>query len=256
MSITKLTEEFVQDFYDRNASSWDNSRQAFWPGWEKLWQLIQTHEKDISVLDLGCGNGRWAQFLLNKQRSVISGTDTVLQYLGLDISAQLLAIAKANLPSLQFFQVDLTQPELIKETVGKRQFTTSCLLAVLHHIPTKQKRKQLLINAADALVPKGLLIFTTWEFLSEPSLERKVLRGKAVAELIKNQSLSLETGDYFLPWQIAGVVEQNFRFVHSFSVAEKADLIDLPGMELIAEYYSDGRNAKLNHYFVLQKQPL
>jgi SAM-dependent methyltransferase len=55
-----------KDFYEIIADSFDTSRQFAWTGWLELWQdyLQQDLESGVfKVLDLGCGNARFYDFL-------------------------------------------------------------------------------------------------------------------------------------------------------------------------------------------------
>ena len=49
-------------FYERYAEQFDGTRMSGWAGWEELIDLLP-REAPLSVLDLGCGNGRLARVL-------------------------------------------------------------------------------------------------------------------------------------------------------------------------------------------------
>ena len=51
-------------FYSAEASSasFSKTRDHPWPGWERAWSATQDAARR-SVLDAGCGNGRFAEFL-------------------------------------------------------------------------------------------------------------------------------------------------------------------------------------------------
>ncbi len=49
--------------YDELATDFSNSRAYPWNGWAKVKEYIEeSQKKPFSVLDLGCGNGRFAEF--------------------------------------------------------------------------------------------------------------------------------------------------------------------------------------------------
>ncbi len=54
-------------FYSRHAAEFSARREAPWPGWRRVAEGVERRRQDragvISVLDLGCGNGRLARFL-------------------------------------------------------------------------------------------------------------------------------------------------------------------------------------------------
>ncbi|MGM9522198.1 MAG: class I SAM-dependent methyltransferase [Oscillospiraceae bacterium] len=84
-------------------------------------------EQDMTVLDLGCGNGA-----LTKKLSELCG-----RAVGLDDSAELLEIARKNYPELQFVKADATDFEL-----GERVDAVFSN-AVFHWIDEKKQRPML-----------------------------------------------------------------------------------------------------------------
>ena len=84
-TIKKLN-QLNRDFYQQVAIDFDQTRQHLWPGWNKLishLQQLQTKHKPLKVLDLGCGNGRFGQFLANSFPGI------KINYLGVDNNPQL-----------------------------------------------------------------------------------------------------------------------------------------------------------------------
>src|SRR5262245_4943059 len=81
-----------RDFYRRNAASFSKTRAVAWPGWRRLDQHIRSPAPAVrlSVLDVGCGNGRFGWYL---DDSLECG----LRYVGIDSSAELLGDAKRAL---------------------------------------------------------------------------------------------------------------------------------------------------------------
>src|SRR5215470_16260923 len=77
-------------FYETVVADFDSTRQMPWEGWERIVPLLQSSAL-LSVLDVGCGNGRFGRFLADRL-----GKDR-LKYVGLDSSAALLERAKIAL---------------------------------------------------------------------------------------------------------------------------------------------------------------
>ena len=62
----KMLNQLNRDFYYRVADDFSESRQYYWPGWQKIplfFKKNQQNAKKIQVLDVGCGNARFAKFL-------------------------------------------------------------------------------------------------------------------------------------------------------------------------------------------------
>ena len=85
-TITKLN-ALNADFYESIAVEFSNSRSYPWKGWNKVLDHIPI-KKNLKVLDIGCGNGRFALFM----QELYSGT---FSYYGIDSDKKLLSIANS-----------------------------------------------------------------------------------------------------------------------------------------------------------------
>src|SRR3990167_2127758 len=82
-------------FYAEVASSFSQTRQHAWRGWNKIAHVINTGfepSSTIKVLDMGCGNGRFYGFLSQYK------FDPIIEYYGVDYNDQLLQEAKQKYP--------------------------------------------------------------------------------------------------------------------------------------------------------------
>ena len=117
---------------------------------------------DLNVLDVGCGNGRFASFLAKN----LPSRRERLRYLGIDASTAMLERAGAvALPfaSTEYRLWDLVNTPL-QEGLSSRTFSLTVLFGLLHHVPGAARRRALIRDAADGLRPGGLLAFTCWQF--------------------------------------------------------------------------------------------
>lgn len=217
-------------FYSQAAAEFSNSRQYPWAGWERSWSLLKNTPE--SVLDLGCGNGRYYKFLQRKLNS--------FSYLGIDSSQELLNFAAAQNPQAEFLLLDLTQPLKLERT-----FDLIVAFAMLHHIPDIKVRKELLSSAFNLINSGGVLIFSLWMFLDFPRLKSKVVdwHGHISDQL-------LEAGDYLLSW---GKDPISLRYCHYFDETEQAELLKDIDYKKLETFFADGENKKLNKYFLLFK---
>jgi len=107
--------------YNRIAEQFSASRKRIW---EKLAPVFEKL-KGGSVLDVGCGNGRFFDFLKEKG----------LDYVGVDFSESLVKIAKEKNPKGSFKKANgLNLP------FKNGSFENVISIAVLHHIPSKDLR--------------------------------------------------------------------------------------------------------------------
>lgn len=226
-------------FYDRFAVEFSGSRTPNQPGWQRLLDYLPARGR---LLDVGCGNGRLAHLLHQQARPV--------DYVGVDSSAQLLALARANAEALaipsQFVEADVSAAGW-EQKLPAGSYDSVVALALLHHLPGWQRRRDLLAQLAGLLLAgDGVLALSTWQFLNEARLRRKVVDWSA-AGLAPEQ---VEPGDYLLDWQRGG---SGLRYCHLVDEAELAGLAASAGLRVQALFYDDGRNKNLNLFAVLRR---
>lgn len=104
------------------------------------------HIQSRRVLDLGCGAGRLATYL----RPLTN------QYVGLDVSAYMVAHCRRAFPEFEFVQGDMR----FLTAFEPQSFDTVFAVANLFDAVTHQERRQVLAEARRVLSPDGLLIFS------------------------------------------------------------------------------------------------
>lgn len=244
-TIKKLN-KINHDFYLTIANSFSNSRQYYWKGWDHLieyFNQLKNSKDEITVLDLGCGNGRFGQFLFEKVSKKI-------KYIGLDNGNKLLNIAREKLSRYQD-NVELENFDLVhkllkndfKQNLGQYQADVITLFGVLHHIPSKTQRKRLIKKLAQLLPEDGLLIFTVWKFMDEKRLQEKIVDPQVVDLEQKN----LEKNDYILDWRRDIYA---YRYCHLTDREEAQEIIKNAGLKIIDQISADGKSQNLNHYYV------
>jgi ubiquinone/menaquinone biosynthesis C-methylase UbiE len=109
-------------------------------------RLLKKHiKKGQKVIDAGCGNGRTINYLVGKG---INPKDIV----GVDISNQLLSIAKKSFPESTFIKADITS------WVTSKKFDLVTCIFVLHYFDIYSFRKTL-HNFYSYLKKDGILIY-------------------------------------------------------------------------------------------------
>ena len=231
-----------QRFYSDAAEEFAATRSSPWPGWRKLVPLLR-ERSHVTILDVGCGNGRFASFL-----SAALGEPFL--YCGIDASAPLLALAEralADVSGARLVRADfvLDTPEAV---LPAERFDCVAAFGVLHHIPQESRRRALIRGLAERVAPGGLLALTFWDFAREPRFEGKVARA-GEPDLAKE----LEPGDVLLQWGEAKSPPR-LRYCHYTDAAEEVRLLaDLPLSPRLF-FASDGRSGQLNRYRVLERR--
>jgi SAM-dependent methyltransferase len=224
-------------FYQKFAEQFSRTRQRLQPG---VQQILRTIPPGANVLDLGCGNGELARALVRRGHQG--------EYIGVDFGERLLAEARrttARSLQAQFILADLTAPDW---EAGLTLETIDIILAfaVLHHIPGKDRRRQILQKSSRILSPHGRLVHSEWQFLNSPRLVARIQAWETVGLAVND----VDSGDYLLDWRRGGL---GFRYVHSFSEEELAGLASDAGFEIAETFSSDGETGNLGLYQVWKR---
>jgi len=242
-TILKLN-QINKNFYQDNSQVFDQTRQFFWSGWQKLLPLLkkQFRNKKIKVLDLGCGNGRFGLWLKNKVFD--------FNYWGIDQNEVLLNLAKQRLTkegvSGQFILLDLVDKLVQKKSLFEftQQFDLIVLFGFWHHCPAQELRINLLFSLKKYLAKDGLLVISFWQFANDIKLINR--EQKNIIQLGLNDD-ALEKNDYLLTWERG---KKSYRYGH-FSNLEEITLLAIKTQLQIGNFfYDDGKNQHMNLYCV------
>lgn len=272
------------DFYARCAPSFSASRNAPWVGWCSCLEAAQdcgavrlcdgpgVHLYDrataqpgairkgapVRVLDVACGNMRFAAFLREELRG------RQIDYFAVDDCAGLVP----HLPEDEGFSTCFQNLDIIGELavgVGLARAIDAepCDLVgcfgFFHHVPSFELRVRLI----DALLRKtasgGVVCASFWQFMGDEKFVKKAeaWNSKARGELASAglDVSQLETGDYFLGWQNEPGL---WRYCHHFEELEIDALVAAAceggKAREVARFSADGKSSAMNRYVVLQKR--
>lgn len=230
-----------RQFYATVADDFDSTRLNLPMGMIRSLNYVRplfTEGEKLSVLDAGCGNGRfcWA----------LEKLETPIDYLGIDNDSRLLDLAQTHSSQLHFVYTQFQQLDLVTSTprLASPCHLVTCF-AVLHHIPSYNLRLQLMRWLASQLEAGGRLLISTWQFLNSPRLVAKQIDWSAVGI----DAHETEPGDALLPWN-QGVYA--IRYAHQIDEDEVRQLAQEAGLLLQEIYYADGKEGNLNLYAVLE----
>jgi len=219
-------------FYEITAPEFDQTRGTAWSGWRGLLPYL---DSSLSVLDIGCGNGRFGLFLSEH----LSGD---IAYHGLDNNAQLLDYARAAFSNDDAIQAKFTQHDIVEADLPDEQVTLVVLFGVIHHVPGFNQRKALMRRLANCLKPGGLLVFAAWRFYEYERFQKRIIPW--------DDNITVEQHDYLLDWRRG---ERAYRYCHYVDDAEHDALITASGLELLNTYRADGFTGDVNQYSILRK---
>jgi SAM-dependent methyltransferase len=239
--------ELNRTFYIKVTADFDRTRGGLVAGWQPLLKYIPTAKADepIWVLDVGCGNGRFARALEQKA--------TPLCYVGVDADPTLLALAADHTADLVHTQVSFVQASLDEPGWSKGVHTLHDAYAIivcfatLHHFPSFSLRLRVMQEMASLLAPDGLLLFSNWQFLTSERFVQKQIDWREIGLSVED----VEPGDALLPWQQGGYA---IRYVHQIDALEMERLASATGLKVIDSFYADGKEGNLNLYSVLSRE--
>lgn len=242
----EVIEQLLQinrDFYAAFAANFHRSRIEPADGFHILSEFLAA--RPLTVLDVGCGNGRFGYFL--HQHGQIG------RYVGVDFSPEYLDKAAAwqdllevgELPKgmFTFQQVNMMEAGFLDD-YGR--FEVVACLSAMHHVPTFERRVALLRELAQHVTADGYLIIGNWQFLDSKRQTRKVLDWSEVGLT----AADVEAQDYLISWQRGGF---GYRYVNLIDEAQTAALVTAAGLTIVEQFRSDGREKNLNLYTILQK---
>lgn len=171
--------------YDKIAEKFSQTRNFFWRDFEFLEKYVE--EKDY-VLDFGCGNGRLAKFLENKK----------INYFGVDVSQNLVNIAKKKYPEKIFSKINRQDSLSFNDIFFNKIFA----IAVFHHFPPEaaffwvKELKRVLVRG-------GTIVITVWNLRQEEYFNsRKKIMAKPCIFLLKiTKGMFLKDIIIFIHWK-------------------------------------------------------
>ena len=253
-STAKRLSYVTSEFYAQQAQSFSATRQTPWQGWQRcldaMPQLLAGEKP--SVLDVGCGNLRFARFLRDKAGIVPA------KYFAVDNCKPLVENGEADthVSELAFIELDVIK-SLLDGTLSSRLIIPPCDLVVafgfLHHVPGAQKRSQLLGTLLEKTKPGGFVCVSFWQFMNSQKLAAKAQETTVQGlRALGIDASELEEHDYLIGWQDKA---NTWRYCHHFSQEELDELLGSlgPDVHVCAQFSADGKDNNLNRYVILQR---
>ncbi len=208
--IAKELLKKVKKDYSSISEDFDKTRRHEWKEFEIFLKYIKTGQH---LVDLGCGNGRFHEFI-NKHKKV--------RYTGIDNNSLLLNKANKAFPKTSFIKGDL-----LKIPIQNAKIDTVVSIAAFHHIPSIKLKEKAINEIARILKKGGILIITAWN-LFQPKYKKYIWQARLKSILSFGK---YDMRDTFIPWGKTGVK----RYYYAFKFEELKKLLEKK-FEILEEY--------------------
>ena len=260
-TLSKLNKHF----YEVSGSKWNPKPNYYWEGWLELIKYLDLigSDKVIRVLDIGCGNGRFSNFLVEY---LSAGIPRHIEYIGIDYAVPMLdqitdrsglfLDSPTHTITRSFFEIDLVENQALEIGI----FDLVVAFGVIHHIPSNQLREEVINSWSKYLKPSGLFVLTTWDYLDVPRLAKHCLANEqfitqAIYHGLGIDMSQMESGDNLLRWvKYMPEGQYTLRYSHYFQDSEIEEILKTANLELITKYQMDGGLEKRNGYYVGKRQ--
>jgi len=237
-------------FYAKVAREFDASRRQPWRGWSTTLELLRQQrqlgrrEPPLRILDVGCGNGRFARFLDAR-------LGERFDYLGIDANRELLERACEATAGLEFGRTRWLEADVLEpDALAGLDADWVVLFGVLHHVPSFAARRALVERLVSCLAPGGLLCLTVWRFAERARSAGRLVAHATIPDDPGGPILAeqLEPGDHLLRF---GDDPSAVRYCHEVSDEELARLLADLNLQEFARFEADGRRDTANTYLIV-----
>ncbi len=214
---TEFEDTYVKKVYESIAADFDRTRYSYW---DYVYNFIISIRPNTTVLDLGCGNGKYLSVRQD------------LNLYALDNCENLIKVVQNKYPSVKTFISDVLTTPFDSET-----FDSIFSIAVIHHLSTERRRLEMIGEIIRILKPNGRALITAW-----------ATEQTHTKTLIKSTKIS-ESNDWFIPWEDKKKKTISQRFYHLFEKDEYEKLLsNFSNIKII-----DSKYDKDNWNVIIQK---
>jgi ubiquinone/menaquinone biosynthesis C-methylase UbiE len=235
-----MKDKYARDLLEKTKRDYEEIAEHFSETRVKPWKdiiFLADYVKDGNKLvDFGCGNGRLFELFKDKK----------IEYFGIDFSEKLIEIAREKYRN--YSNIEFLVGNVLKTEFKKNSFDTVYSIALLHQIPSKKFRLQVLKEAKRILKSTGFLILTIWNIW-----QRKYIKNILKTFILKIIGLTkLDFKDAFIPWKKRdGTIIT--RYYHAFTIKELRKIVKEAGFKIIDFGYTKRNGKKPNIFLIAQK---
>jgi ubiquinone/menaquinone biosynthesis C-methylase UbiE len=198
-AVKRKRQERAKTYFSENAASWDQIRSLHAPdvAVEAALKRLVGKRPFQAMLDLGTGTGRLLELFAPLYRRGV----------GLDLSREMLTVARANLDKAGIASAQVRQGDIYAPPVERDAYDLVTMHQVLHYLDDPQLA---IVEAAKLLRPAGRLVIVDFaphalEFLRDEHAHLRLgFSDRQIADWFAEAGLDLEETETFEPRGDAG----------------------------------------------------
>jgi ubiquinone/menaquinone biosynthesis C-methylase UbiE len=168
----------------------------------ELGEFLKLLPKESKVLDIGCGSGRVTKFLVDHDLNVV----------GIDISRNMLKLAKQKVPKAKFRRLDMRNLDFLRES-----FDAALALYSIIHVPRKY-HSGIFVKINQVLKPEGIALISVGGSNLENYVDENWMNWRSRMywsqfDLEKNLDLLRNAGFKIISWRLSGMKGDKRPFV-------------------------------------------
>ena len=207
--LPEVENDYVLEFYNKIAKHFQQTRVYLWPCVKDF--LERTDKNDI-IGDIGCGSGRY----LSYPRNII----------GCDLCNNLLQLCN---------QKDVLVCDAVRLPYRDNCFDKIMCIAMLHHISSLERRKEIVKECLRILKPGGIGIFTVWAYEQESTGRKISEQDTMITWHLQERFDNKKESKCFVRHNEKEKTNIYERYCHMFKKGELNEL--MTGVKIVNEYY-------------------
>ena len=216
MKKLNLLEE-IKNSYNKISDNFNITRKYNWDEFDNFKKyILESKNKKIKILDVGCGNGRLIKFL--------DELNINYEYFGIDNSISQIKNAIKNFDNKK--NIKFLEADILNIPFNNNEFDYIFCIATFHHLPSNENKNNALREMRRVLKEGGIIFMTNWNLFQK----------KYIASTIKYLKHD------FIPWKNNdGKVLAN-RHYYAFTKKELENIFIKNNFEILENNFSENKN--------------